>query len=84
MINIQLFEERKGYGFDFIVVQSHISLMRRTRNGQICGADFSEMYVTINCIKYYKIIFREFAGGPVVRTPCFHCQGPGFDPWSGN
>ena len=23
---------------------------------------------------------REFAGGPVVKTPCFHCQGPKFDP----
>ena len=20
---------------------------------------------------------REFPGGPVVRTPCFHCWGPG-------
>ena len=27
---------------------------------------------------------REFPGSPVVRTPCFHCRGPGFDPWSGN
>ena len=26
---------------------------------------------------------REFPGGPVVRTPCFHCWGPGFNPWSG-
>ena len=24
-----------------------------------------------------------FPGGPVVRTQCFHCQGPGFNPWSG-
>ena len=23
-------------------------------------------------------------GGPVVRTPSSHCQGPGFSPWSGN
>ena len=27
---------------------------------------------------------REFPGGPVARTPHFHCRGPGFDPWSGN
>ena len=27
---------------------------------------------------------REFLGGPVVRTLCFHCQGHGFHPWSGN
>ena len=26
----------------------------------------------------------EFPGSPVVRTPRFHCWGPGFDPWSGN
>lgn len=22
----------------------------------------------------------EFCGGPVVRTVCFHCQGPDFNP----
>lgn len=27
---------------------------------------------------------REFPGGSVVKTQCFHCQGPWFDPWSGN
>ena len=26
----------------------------------------------------------EFPGGPVVRMPHFHCQGLGFNPWSGN
>ena len=25
---------------------------------------------------YLKIAKREFPGGPVVRTPCFHCWGP--------
>ena len=29
-------------------------------------------------------IRREFPGGPVVRTQRFDCQGPGFNPWSGN
>ena len=24
----------------------------------------------------------EFPGGPVVRTPTFHCRGHWFDPWS--
>ena len=23
---------------------------------------------------------RDILGGPVVRTPHFHCRGPGFDP----
>ena len=27
---------------------------------------------------------RDFPGGPVVKTPCFHFRGHGFDPWSGN
>ena len=27
---------------------------------------------------------RDFPGGPVVKTPSFHCKGRGFDPWSGN
>ena len=25
----------------------------------------------------------EFPRGPVVRTPCFHFRGQGFNPWSG-
>ena len=28
--------------------------------------------------------FREFPGGPVVRTLGSPCQGPRFNPWSGN
>ena len=28
--------------------------------------------------------FWEFPGGPVVRTPCFHCRGHGFNPGLGN
>ena len=31
-----------------------------------------------------EVTCREFPGGPVVRTPRFHCRGPGLDPWSGN
>ena len=31
-----------------------------------------------------KSEIREFPDGPVVRTLCFHCQWPGFNPWSGN
>ena len=28
------------------------------------------------CRKYY----RDFSGGPVVKTPCFQCRGCGFEP----
>ena len=30
-----------------------------------------------------KTTVRELPGSPVVRTPRFHCQEPGFNPWSG-
>ena len=26
---------------------------------------------------------EEFPGGPVVKTLCFHCRGPRFNPWLG-
>lgn len=38
------------------------------------------MFAFFSIIKKY----REFPGGPVVRTPCFHCLGPGFSPWPWN
>ena len=28
-------------------------------------------------------VMQDFPGCPVVRTPRFHCWGPGFDPWQG-
>ena len=33
--------------------------------------------------KWIKTVwYREFPGGPVVRTPRFPCQGPRCDSWS--
>ena len=32
----------------------------------------------------FKTKIRDFPGGPVVKTLCFHCRGQGFDPWLGN
>ena len=33
-----------------------------------------------NCAGVIIRFFREFPGGPVVRTRCFHCHGPGSIP----
>ena len=33
---------------------------------------------------FYLKLFQEFRGSPVVRTWCFHCQGPGSVPGQGN
>ena len=30
------------------------------------------------------VLFWEFPGGPVIRTPSSHCQGPRFNHWSRN
>ena len=27
------------------------------------------------------MVLRDFPGGPVVKTPCFHCRGCGFILW---
>ena len=34
---------------------------------------------------YFKIILGNlgFLGCPLIRTLCYHCQGNGFNPWSG-
>ena len=51
-----------------------------------CTPKIIKMIYFMLFIFYYslKIKLREFPGGPVVRTPHFHCQGPGFSPWSGS
>ena len=36
--------------------------------------------IKVRCIKNAN---REFPGGPVVRTPHFHCRGPRFDSLTG-
>ena len=34
--------------------------------------------------KIERTIERGFPGGPVAKTLCSQCRGPGFNPWSGN
>ena len=41
---------------------------------------FHKTFWLYNFLKSY---FEEFLGSPLVRTLCFHCQGPRFDPWWG-
>ena len=46
----------------------------RQEMGQMLAAEVSSR---LGC-------FGDFPGGPVVKTPRFHCSGCGFDPRSGN
>ena len=48
------------------------------------GELFSLLWFWMNLLLSLNLIFQEFPGCPVVRTPRFHCHGPGFNPWSGN
>ena len=32
---------------------------------------------------FKKYLPRDFPGGPVIKTPHFHCWGHGFNPWWG-
>ena len=50
--------------------------------GEIYKGTNTEVKFTVTFLKVLKN--WEFPGGPVVRTPSFHCRGYGFDPWSGN
>ena len=40
------------------------------------------LYISFIC--HQNKITRELPGSPVVRTPHFHCRGPGFNSWPGN
>jgi len=31
-------------------------------------------------VKVLQQLQRGFPGGPMVKTPCFHCRGHGFNP----
>ena len=35
-------------------------------------------------VKILKEDYLDFPSGPVARTRCSQCRGPGFDPWSKN
>ena len=39
---------------------------------------------SVHGILQIKPQFRDFPGGPGVKTLPFHCRGCGFDPWLGN
>ena len=45
---------------------------------------FFFVFIYVLCIfQIKKCLWREFPGGPVVRTLSFHCRGPRFNPWLG-
>ena len=46
--------------------------------------DFAQISGSVTAGTMLKMqIFRDFPGGPVAKTPCSQCRGPGFNPRSG-
>ena len=58
---------------------------------QTQSGGFNAIILTRNHLSLVGLFFsphqkskgREFPGGPVVKTPPFHCRGAGFNPWLG-
>ena len=40
--------------------------------------------IEISTYKWQMDSQGNYPGGPMIRTLYFHCQGPRFNPWSGN
>ena len=56
----------------------HFSLPAGKMGNGACESSCSFAGPTSNKIQPW-----DFPGGPVVKTPSFHCKGRGFDPWLG-
>ena len=69
-------EAIRSFNFSFLIINGIFKIFwekRHNKYGKIVGHKIN--------IKE-SVAFREYPGWPVIRTPCFHCQGPRFDPWS--
>ena len=54
-----------------------------TQRKELRSLQWAERLVLVICVSLKKDM-SGLSGGPVDKTPCFYCRGPGFDPWSGN
>ena len=50
----------------------------------LCFRQIASVSLEIEYDFFKKGNVRDFPGGPVVKTPCSHCRGLGFDPSWGN
>ena len=44
------------------------------------AATYNYKGIINKCLTFKSITTWGFPGSPVVKTPCFHCRGSGFDP----
>ena len=62
------------------VLESNCSL--RLQGPTTCSPSIHQSWV--QSVTHLKWCSWDFPGGPVARTVCSQCRGPGFDPWLGN
>ena len=63
-----------------------LSLFHITGNNNYAGLKVGLLFIITmhHQFQTVSVIIRAFPGGSVVRTPCFHCPRPRFNPWSEN
>ena len=50
-----------------------------------CGIDpFDRVVLKLWLLNQGRVMWRNFPGGPLVKSPCSQSGGPGLNPWSGN
>ena len=85
LLNVEFY----SYSFNFQVV-FHVLLEFFHSNVFLfhifnCFLNLSDdVYKRYFCLSFQNYTWRDFPGGPVVKTSHFHCRGLEFDPWSEN
>lgn len=70
--------------YDFDLSDYILAIPERPFKKSLRKTNFEGTQVNYLLINLFKKVFQDFPGGLVVKTPCFHCRGSGFDPWSVN
>ena len=77
MLNVANSSQLKVLAFSdsfLLSYQAHVILHKSKQNQTVTSV--SEVLKKFN--------FRDFPGGPMVRTPCSQCWGHRFHPWAGS
>ena len=85
-----MFISQEALFFHSFCSHYHTTLLGKHQEGSVIPVPhfMSIIWESLSSWTHTTILWRSslggFPGGPVVKTPCFHCSGCGFDPWSEN
>ena len=66
----------------WFIARAFLSFLHSAHGDEI-NQEWSQSNCWGNKFKMSEVL-GEFPGGPVLKTPCFHFRGRGFNLWSGN